>query len=148
MHIEVDQSGKIGKTNEDTVLAFSNDEDFAILIPRKVKQECLRVLRSQGLSPEAIYLRLFVIGLYFLLRQHITKAEWILIDTEYLGKDKQIKERLYNLLRRSGVIPYKQQITFGFIGKESRAHSTAIATFRRERKADIILTAADLLSEF
>jgi len=147
MHIEVDQSGKIGKTNEDTVLALANSENFAVLIPRKVKQGCLHILRTQGLSPETIYLRLFVVGLYFLLRSYISKTEWILIDTEYLGKDKLIKERLYNLLPRSDIIAHKNQITFGFIGKHSNAHVTAIATFRRERKADIVLTIADILRE-
>ena len=68
MHVEVDQSGKIGKTNEDTVLAFSNGMAYSVLISRQTKQQCVKELRRRGMSPQATYLRLFAVGLYFLLR--------------------------------------------------------------------------------
>lgn len=148
MHVEVDQSGKIGKTNEDTVLAFSNGINFTILIPRKVKQECLRRLRVQGLEPQSIYMRMFAVGLYFLLREYTAKFQVILIDTEYPGRDAQIKEHLFNLFQRTNVGINKQQITFGFIGKASNAHTIAIATFRGKRRADRVLTVEEIMKHF
>jgi len=45
MHVEVDQSGKIGDTGIATVLAFSDTESYAILIPAKVKKTCIQELR-------------------------------------------------------------------------------------------------------
>jgi hypothetical protein len=89
VNVEVDQSGKIGKTNEDTVVAFSNDIAIAVLIPRKVKQDCVKQLRARGLSFETIYFRLFAVALYFLLRRYIKPSMYILIDVEYPGREQQ-----------------------------------------------------------
>ena len=62
MHVEVDQSGKIEDTATDTVLAFSNEADFAILIPAKVKRVCLRRLRNRGKAGKSIYWLVFALG--------------------------------------------------------------------------------------
>jgi hypothetical protein len=130
MQVEVDQSGKIGKTDIDTVLAFSNDKSYTICIPRKVKQACLLQLRTKGFQPNTIYMRLFAIGLYFLLRDYIPSVQGVLIDVEYPGKEAQIKEHLFNLLHRAGVNTQRTSVAFAYIGKRSNAHSTAIAVFR------------------
>ncbi|MEZ4708457.1 MAG: hypothetical protein R3A44_14700 [Caldilineaceae bacterium] len=148
MHVEVDQSGKIGQTNVDTVLAFSNGVHFSVLIPRRVKQECARRLRTTGLSAEAIYMRLFATGLYILLKEHIGKVDRVLIDTEYFGKEASIKEHLYNLFRRSNIQVFRHQVVFGYIGKESSAHKVALDTYRRIRSANRILSADEILQEF
>lgn len=148
MQVEVDQSGKIGKTNEDTVLAFSNGRRFAILIPSQVKQECVKALRQRGFSPQSTYLRLFVVCLYFLLRNYIVEVDLILIDVEYPGKNAQIKEHLLNFLRRSGIEVGKHKISFSHIGKKSNAHQIALDTFRGKLKADLVLSVEDILGEF
>ncbi|MFN8490016.1 MAG: hypothetical protein U0350_20685 [Caldilineaceae bacterium] len=148
MHVEVDQSGKIGKTNEDTVLAFSNSKHYAILIPKSVKQQCVRILREQGLPAQELYIRFFAIGLYFLLRRHIQQLNVVLIDMEYPGLEAIIKQRLYNLFRRAGVYLNPSQVAFGFIGKKSEAHRIALATFQRKQPPDLILTVKDILDQF
>ena len=56
MRVEVDQSGKIGDTKVATVLAFSNEEHFTILIPATVKRACLQRLRKRGKSGATLYL--------------------------------------------------------------------------------------------
>lgn len=146
MQVEIDQSGKIGKTNEDTALAFSNGRQFSVLIPRAVKQTCLRTLRQQGYEPNTIYLRLFVAGLYCLLREHIDVIDLAIIDVEYPGHSDTIRRYLLNLLRRDGADIRKERITFAYVGKESPAHDIALATFRGDRKANRVLTAPALLA--
>ncbi len=47
MHVQVDQSGKIGAKGP-TALAFSNDIDYKILIPAAVKRECIEALGLEG----------------------------------------------------------------------------------------------------
>ena len=71
MKVEIDQSGKIGDTKVPTVLAFSNGKRSAILIPATVKRECLLSLREQGIAGKTIYMKLFAVGLYLLLKDHI-----------------------------------------------------------------------------
>jgi hypothetical protein len=93
VHVEVDQSGKIGKTNEDTVLAFSNGLAYSVLISRQVKQQCVRELRRRGLSPQAIYLRLFAVGLHFLLRGY-TSFGVVGIRQRELGLARRMVNRL------------------------------------------------------
>jgi hypothetical protein len=109
MQVEIDQSGKIGKTNEDTVLAFSNHVQSAVLITRAVKQNCL---------------------------------------LEYPGHNATIRRYLLNLLRRDGLDINKDRITFDFVGKNSPAHTIALATFRKQRPPDRVLTVAQLLALF
>jgi hypothetical protein len=87
VNVEVDQSGKIGNTSEDTVVAFSNDISFAVLIPRKAKQDYVKRLRAKGVSLEMIYFRLFSVALYFLLRRHVKPTTYILVDIEYPGRE-------------------------------------------------------------
>jgi hypothetical protein len=148
MQIEVDQSGKIGKTDIDTILALSNNKSYSICIPRKVKQACLLRLRSKGLQPNTIYMRLFAVGLYFLLRDHITSVQGVLIDVEYPGKERQIKEHLFNLLHRAGIDTQRTSVAFAYVGKRSNAHSTAIAVFPGKRHADLTLTVEDIFEQF
>jgi hypothetical protein len=68
LHIEVDQSGKVERTNVDTVLAFSDGKSAALLIPAEVKRVCLEVLRRGGRRKTTIVLRIFVAGLFLLLQ--------------------------------------------------------------------------------
>jgi hypothetical protein len=110
-----------------------------------MKQTCLRTLRQQGYEPNTIYLRLFVAGLYCLLRDHITGIDLAIIDVEYPGHGATIRRYLLNLLRRDGLDIHKDRITFGYVGKSSPAHTIALATFRREQRPDKVLTAAALL---
>ena len=39
MHIEINQSGKIEQLNKDNVIAFSNKNQYSVLISKEVKQQ-------------------------------------------------------------------------------------------------------------
>jgi len=147
MQVEVDQSGKIGQTNVDTVLAFSNGRSYSILIPRKVKQACLHELRRRNFSPQAAYTRFFAVALYLLLRNHIHRIDLSVIDEEYPGKSETIREHLVNYFRRRGVHIEGTRIGFRHIGKRSGAHHLALAVFRGKRQPDMVVELQQILAE-
>jgi hypothetical protein len=146
--VEADQSGRIEFTREDTVLAFSDEISFSVLIPASVKRACVRKLRERGLSGPTFYVQLFATGLFFLLKDHIESLSQVFIDVEYFGKEAQIKEHLINLLRRAGHRVESDQIQFRWIGKKSAAHVLALETLRGDKKPDLTLGQEDLLGEF
>lgn len=150
MHIEVDQSGKIGDTKVPTVLAFANSESYAILIPATVKRDSLRALRQHGKSGTTLYVELFAIGLYLLLKDHIQKVTLVTIDIEYPGHSDKIKGRVLHLLQRAGISIEADRIRFDLIhkgGKKPRAHDKAYYTYRGEMKPDRVVTLNELLRE-
>jgi hypothetical protein len=138
MRVEVDQSGKIERTSHDTVVAFSNDFDYAILVPAQVKREIIAVLKSKGKA--RAHLLLFAMVLYELLREYLERIEKITIDVEYEGSEPYIKLQLLNLIWQANPYYPGNRIAFGRIGKKSRAHKRALATYRGRVKADRIVT--------
>ncbi len=146
---DVDQSGKFEATKEDTVLAIANARmHYTILVPAPAKRQCILELRERGLAPKTFYPQLFATALYFLLRDHIARMTVITIDTEYQGKDQQIKQHLLRLLKRSGRVVETSQITFGYIGKNSPAHDAAITVLRKQVAPDLVVTLEEILGEF
>ena len=80
MHIEVDQSGKIGNTAVPTVLALSNDMSVTLWISAAAKRECVRRLRQQGKAPALFYMELFAAALFLLLRSHLNRLDLVVIQ--------------------------------------------------------------------
>ena len=129
MPIEVDQSNKIERTEKDTILALSNDERRAILIPARVKREAIAWLKRRKKSSKMIYLRLFAAGLFILLRPRlaniIKRGQQIVIDTEYEGHESKIKGMLLRYAHAAGFQLSKEAVSFARVGKSSSAHQTA-----------------------
>ncbi len=146
MHgIEIDQSGRTDQLTVDTVLAFSDAIQAAILIPKAVKRECYQPLKEAGVRKDLISVKLFVAGLILLLTPYIRDLELITIDLEYPGWENEIKEHLLRYLREIRPELSNRQIVFGPIGKRSRAHKIALATYRGERRPDRRIQAEELL---
>ena len=145
MHINVDQSGKIEKTNVDTVLAFSDEKSATVLIPAEVKRVCLQALRRGGRRKTTIVLRIFAAGLFLLLLDVLEEVTLVTIDQEYPGREGDIKGMLLRLIRASGKEFEKERIVFHRVGK-SAAHFKAYGVYKGFRKADRILTAEDILA--
>ena len=146
MHdIEVDQSGRTDQLTVDTVLAFSDAIQAAILIPKAVKRECYQPLKKAGVRKDLIGVKLFAAGLILLLILYIRDLELITIDLEYPGWKNEIKEHLLRYLREIRPDLSNRQIAFGLIGKGSRAHKVALATHRGERKPDKWVRVEELL---
>ena len=147
MVIEVDQSGKIGAKGP-TILAFSNEIDYKVLIPAKVKRECIKILRYRGKTGKVFYLQLFATALFLLLKDYLDRVTLVTIDPEYPSRDKDIKEFLLNLFRRTGRSLSADVIRFKRIGRKSNAHQKALATLRGEMKPDWVIKTKDLLEQF
>lgn len=148
MRVEVDQSGKIGDTKVPTVLAFSDGESYAVLIPAKVKRKCVHRLRRRGEVGTTLYLKLFAVGLYLLLKDHISKRDCATIDMEYPGHDIDIRLYLLNMLQRAGISADAAQIQFQHIGKRSRTHELALAVFTKSEMPNKTIELGEILAEF
>ena len=147
MHrVQVDQSGLIGKTSVNTVLAFSDQISYAILIPARVKRAGLEYLRRRRPPFKLPYLKLFAAGLFLLLKDHLHQLELVTIDTEFTGLEGHIKGMLLRYIRRIDPSFSKDKITFRRIGKGSRAHLKAIETYRENLKPDRVVTQEELLA--
>ncbi len=129
----------------DTVLAFSNGITRSIRIPAQAKRICLKVLRRTRQGGKAIYMRMFAAALFMLLGPRAQQIGRVVIDIEYEGREAEIKARLIRLAYRHNVQLAPRQITFRAIGKSSPAHHAALAVFRGETPADLVVRASDLL---
>lgn len=147
--IEIDQSNKVERTAQNTILAMCNEHQRTILIPAKVKRQTLKKLRRQGKGRNLAYYQLFTASLFLLLEPHmphiIKHRENIMIDTEYVGQDDKIKGALLEYIRQIGLDLSKRQIFFAQVGKKSKAHKMAWGVQRGNFKADRIITLNDLL---
>ena len=94
MKIEIDQSGKIEKTNKHTFLAYSNGSHSVLKISSVEKQKVQRYLRAESKSNLFIYLT-FASLIIILLKDLKEKDIEITIDIEYPGRSIFIK----NLIR-------------------------------------------------
>ena len=136
MKVEIDQSGKIENTNKVTVIAFANEVSYAILIPAKVKRQLQEVFRRQG-KPRLFIYRTFATGVFLLIRDYLPKIKNIVIDTEYTGHEKQIKDILLELIRKDH-LP-EPSIYFQRIGNKPKVHYTAYDVFSKKKKADRVI---------
>ncbi len=141
MHIEVDQSGKIEQLNKDTIIAFSNRNQYSVLIPKLVKQEAYQLYKGKI---RKLRYRLFCIGIYYCLRNYIREKELITICCEYKGKENLIKSLLLEYLRKNYPRIDSKIIRFNIISKKSNAHAVAIDVFRGNRKPNKILLLNDI----
>lgn len=144
--VEVDQSGRTDVLTDDTVLAFSDSIQFAVLIPARVKRQCYGQLKAAGVRKRLIGVKLFAAGLVLLLKPHITSLEMITIDVEYEGWEPVVKEHLLRHLRQARPELSNWQIAFHRIGKGARAHGVALATFRGDQEPDNRIGVEELLA--
>lgn len=137
MHIEVDQSGKVELLSVDTVIACSNDRQYSIKIPKKIKQEIYYNYKNKI---KQIKYKLFCIGVYYCIERFLRKLELIIIDDEYHGRNNIVKSILISYIKENYRDFDEKMIRFSQITKNSNAHHVAIETFRGEHKPNEVLT--------
>lgn len=121
MRIEVDMSGKIEQTDMYTVVAFSNNHQYAVLLPKELKRKLIGKYRKE----KQIILKLFVICVYYAIKDYLHQAELIVIDNEYEGKQNYIKSLLLDFIRNDYRNFDKNLIRIAHITKKSKAHEVA-----------------------
>lgn len=144
MRIEVDMSGKIEDLRQDTIIAFSNNEQFSVLLLKKTKQELFQEFRSKF---RQLRFRIFAICLYCCVEGYIKNKNVINIDVEYDGKDAEIKTYLLPLIRKKYGNFDKNIIRFSRIGKKSKAHEIAILTNRKVLRPNRIITKQNIIEK-
>ncbi len=144
LRLHVDQSSKVEQTNKPTVVAYSNEEQWAIEVSAKVKRAVLIGLREKGHSRRASVQLVFAALLAVLLRDVAGHADVILIDNEYMGQERAIKGQLLRFLNNLGVHAEPEVLRFGSIGKKSPAHELAIAVRRGKRQPDHRVASGEL----
>lgn len=144
-HVEVDQSIKIEQTQDDTVIAFSDGIQRAILIPATVKRACQQKLQGRGVKPGMIALRMFVAGLLLLLEEQIENIAGVKVDKEYTGREGEIKGLLLRVILKWSPTFSARAITFQSIGRKSPAHQLAWHTHKGKRKPERRVTLQELL---
>ena len=140
MRIEVDMSGKIEQTDMDTVVAFSNNHQYAVLLPKELKRRLIDRYRKE----KQIILKLFVICVYYTLRDYLHQIELIIIDNEYDGKQNYIKSFLLDYIRKDYKDFDKNLIRIAHITKKSKAHEVAANVKRGFAKPQKTLSEKDI----
>ncbi|TSC92129.1 MAG: Uncharacterized protein CEN91_563 [Candidatus Berkelbacteria bacterium Licking1014_85] len=130
MRIEIDQSGRIEETQRNTVLAYSNGKNYAIKISSRTKRRLQDIFRQIGVPRTFVY-NIFISAIFLLIEKDIKNIDHITIDNEYPGYEKVIARILTKILNSKDI---KRQpiISFGLIGKKSKAHKKAIKVYRNK----------------
>lgn len=137
MHIEVDQGGKVELLSHDTIIACSNDVQYSIRIPKKIKQDIYYNYKNRI---SQLRYKLFCIGAYYCIKKFLAKSKLITIDDEYHGKNNLVKPILIPYIRKEYKDFDEKLITFNQITRNSNAHHIAIETFRGEHRPNDVLT--------
>lgn len=150
MQVEIDMSGRIEETTKTTVLAFANGSSFCISISSDAKRQVIQILRENKpkWSETQIHFRFFATLLFLLLKDHLKSLELVLIDPEYTGYERDIKEWVMMLFRKEEVTIYQDQLGFQHVGKKSPAHHRAIDVFRGKQPADGEIGVEEVLACF
>ena len=137
MVTEVDQSGKLEKTNVPTVIGFSNGKSKTLIISATDKLELKQHFRTLGRRRAYVY-KCFA-AIIFLLIGGEKSLDLVIIDTEYPGQEPLIKNHLLNFFKSDGNdVVDKHSIIFKRIGKASSAHKVVNDVFKGSAKAKTV----------
>ena len=139
-YIEIDQSIKIDDTNDDTILAFSNEKYYAVLVPNAVKRDVFKELYSNQKNKSIFKIKLFCSGLFCLLKDIVKEDVIITIDNEFDGRENDVKGILLNLIWKVNPRFDKRDLRVKEIGKKSRAHEIALKTHKKQIKPNRMIT--------
>lgn len=138
MKFEVDQSGRIEETNRHTVIAIANKTfSYTVRIDSKIKRSIQRKFQKIG-KPKMFGVYGFASGVIILVKNSKIKDSVIIIDIEYDGYNKILKEIFVKYLDKN------LEFRFTNIGKKSPAHHSAYSTFKKKNKANYIIKIKEL----
>ena len=121
--IEVDQSNKIEDSGS-TVIAFANGIGDAVLTPSSVKGQAIHWLRRNHTLQAPAHVLDFAAAVFLLLEPHLDQLDKVVIDVEYTGYNRRIKDFLLTRIWRNHPGFEAWRIEFGQVGK-GPAHDKA-----------------------
>lgn len=143
MIYKIDQSGKVEEIGKDTILAISNGHSFAIKITSKTKIALKQMFNRSGRNKIYVY-KIFSILVYILIVNCGLRVREVIIDEEYSGQNKLIKDMVSQLLTNKGKeIP---EIYFARIGNRPKVHYAAYNVFIRKIKADKVCSLEEVIN--
>jgi hypothetical protein len=144
--VEIDQSGKIEKTNKPTAVAFSDSQmGGSVLVPQEVKKLAFTYLEERFGRDKINIIRIFAASTVVLLRAYNLKVASLIIDREYPGYDPILKNLIVDYGRKLGLQLDAEDISIQEIGKKSEAHWLAYDVFTKKKKAGRTIQLRDLL---
>lgn len=133
MKYEVDQSGRFEETNRHTIVSIANKEySYTIEIDSKIKRNIQKKFQKLG-KPKMFGVYGFASGVIILIKKSKIKNSVVIIDIEYDGYSKILKEIFVKYLDQS------LEFRFSNIGKKSPAHGSAYSTFKKKSKVNYIV---------
>lgn len=134
--IEIDQSGRVEYTSVPTVVADSLGN--SILLTAIDKQLIQKIYRNMGKSRRFV-IRIFALLVSLIIVKSYQKTNIYHVDTEYLGKEVEIKAEMFRFLRKLKCPLVRDKVSFVHIGKKSKAHFNAYRHYKnpsrfRERR--------------
>ena len=131
MKVEIDQSGRLEYTSVPTVIGDSLGN--SLLLKAVDKQYIQKVFRQIG-KPRMFVIETFSFLTALTISQSYTEENIYVIDTEYPGKDGEIKTNLFRFLPRLRCYLPSYAVSFKQIGKKSKAHTTVYNHYVRPQK--------------
>lgn len=123
MSYQVDQSGKIEQTSNNTVISISNSIHKTIILKAKDKRALLKIYQKAGKSTKAFTIQLFSALVYLLIEKSQIERGLVYIDIEYPGHEDIIKSYITQLItKRKKIKLNTENIRFSLVGKRSKAH--------------------------
>ena len=144
MIVDVDQSGKLEDTSVPTAVALANGHKRCLLISAMEKRKLQKIFREMN-KPRLYAYRTFSILIFVLLQKNMKRIDRVVIDTEYPGYDHVISCMISETAALFGVSKLLPDVVFEQVGKASTSHLLAYDVFKKKRKPDITVTAADVL---
>lgn len=143
MKIEIDQSGKIEATQSDTVIADSLGNHICF---RSIGKQVLQTIYREQKRPRVFVYEVFSALTAVLIRKTFHKTNQYIVDIEYFNQDDYLRSLIASFLRKLKMIVDPAQISFGRIGKNSKAHATAYQILTNKRIKRIYISSEKLLT--
>lgn len=142
MKIYIDQSGKVEDTAKPTVIAFTDGKSYAIKVKAKTKRQIQEIFRRKGLIRLFIY-KIFGVLIFLLIYKFIDEIDEVVIDTEYPGNEKLIKDIILEFIRKKRL--NEPTIIFQRIGNRPKVHYKAYNVYIGEEKEDSVVKLKEIV---
>lgn len=138
---QIDQSGKIEQTERNTVIACINGQQVTILLKSGEKRKLQKVFKAANM--QKFFPFVTFAALVAILLHKLQSKNKVVIDREYFGHEDFIEERIETFITQAGSkIP---QISFGHVGKLSKAHQLGYRVAVGKEKTTLTVNAGEVL---